>query len=346
MPTDRRRVTDMTLLRDPVRWGIIGVGDVVEHKSGPAFSQVPGSELVAVMRRTPGRAHDFAVRHGVRSWYDDGDALIADPDVDAVYVATPPDAHARWTIAAATAGKPVYVEKPMARTAAECQAMLTACEEHGTELFVAYYRRALPRFEAARDAIRSGRLGDVHAVVVSHRQPPAPSGRLGWRVVPEVSGGGLFVDLASHTLDWIDHAIGPIDDVVGTADGDGGPAETVVTAHFTAGDGVRGLGLWDFASGAAEEFVEVIGDRATLRMSVFDTAAPVTIRDRDRTEALEFATPAVIQQPMVTSVVRSLLTGSPAVSTGRSALRTARVIDTLLAGHRTRHEIVPDHSDY
>src|SRR5882757_10269989 len=103
-----------------IRWGIIGCGDVTEVKSGPALQRATGSALVAVMRRDRAKAEDYARRHGVARAYDDAAALIADPDVDAVYVATPPSSHAAYTLAAARAGKPVYVEKPMALSHAEC----------------------------------------------------------------------------------------------------------------------------------------------------------------------------------------------------------------------------------
>ena len=128
-----------------IRWGIVGVGDVTEVKSGPALQKANNSELVAVMRRTGHLAKDYAQRHGVPKWYDDAEALIDDPDVDAVYVATPPSSHKEYTIMAAEAGKPVYVEKPMALNYAECQQMLDACRSAGVPLFVAYYRRAQAR---------------------------------------------------------------------------------------------------------------------------------------------------------------------------------------------------------
>src|SRR5450432_1142641 len=117
-----------------VRWGMIGCGDVTEKKSGPAFAKVPGSSLVAVMRRNGPAAADYARRHGVPRWYDDAAKLIHDPEVDAVYIATPPDTHASYTEAVAQARKPVYVEKPMARTLAECEAMNAACEKAGVPL--------------------------------------------------------------------------------------------------------------------------------------------------------------------------------------------------------------------
>ena len=129
-----------------IRWGIIGCGDVTEVKSGPGLYKARGSSLVAVMRRHGDLAADYARRHGVPRWYDDAEALIHDPEVDAVYVATPPAYHCQYTLACARAGKPVYVEKPMGRTHDECRAMIRACQKAGVPLYVAYYRRALPRF--------------------------------------------------------------------------------------------------------------------------------------------------------------------------------------------------------
>ena len=103
-----------------IAWGIIGVGDVCEIKSGPAFNSIEGSKLVAVMRRNAALAQDYAQRHSVPKWYDDADALINDPEINAIYIATPPDTHQFYTLKAAKAHKIVYVEKPMARNYKEC----------------------------------------------------------------------------------------------------------------------------------------------------------------------------------------------------------------------------------
>jgi predicted dehydrogenase len=109
-------------------WGIIGAGNVCEVKSAPAMSLIEGSRLVAVMRRNGEKAKDYAKRHGVAKWYDDADLLINDSEVNAIYIATTPDSHKQYTIKAALAGKPVYVEKPMARTYSECLSMIEACQ--------------------------------------------------------------------------------------------------------------------------------------------------------------------------------------------------------------------------
>ena len=169
-------------------------------------------------------------------WYDDADDLINDPDVDAVYVATPPDSHRDYVIRVAQAGKPVYVEKPMARTALECADMMSACEQAGVGLFVAYYRRAMPRFATVKDLLDSGRIGQLRSVSIRSERPGQldEAGRAGWRVDPEISGGGHFVDLGSHVLDLLDWLLGPVTHVAGVATNRGGRyrAEDLVTGTF------------------------------------------------------------------------------------------------------------------
>lgn len=142
-----------------INWGIIGVGDVCEIKSGPAFNTINGSRLVAVMRRSASLAKDYAERHGVPKWYHDADILINDPEVNAIYIATPPHVHPYYTKIVAEAGKPVYVEKPMAKTYSECQDMIEVCKQKGVPLFVAYYRRALANFLAIKNWVQDGRIG-------------------------------------------------------------------------------------------------------------------------------------------------------------------------------------------
>ena len=202
-----------------IRWGIIGCGDVTEVKSGPALQRATGSALVAVMRRDRAKADDYARRHGVARVYDDAATLIADPEVDAVYVATPPSSHRDYALAAAKAGKPVYVEKPMALSHAECRAMIDGSARADVPLFVAYYRRALPRFLKVKQLIDDGTLGDVRLVSVSLYQRPIADhmnrAALPWRVMPAIAGGGLFVDLGCHMLDLLDFLLGPIARVAG-----------------------------------------------------------------------------------------------------------------------------------
>ncbi|MDT0165697.1 Gfo/Idh/MocA family oxidoreductase [Actinotalea sp. AC32] len=320
-----------------VRWGIIGVGQVTEVKSGPAFQQAQRSELVAVMRRDGAKAADWARRHGVARSYDDADALLADPEVDAVYVATPPDTHADYALRAAAAGKPVYVEKPMARTADECDAMIRACDDAGVPLFVAYYRRAMPRFRTVAALLADGAIGRPRAVSVRLQRPAGmwDAEHLPWRVDPAVSGGGLFVDLGSHTLDLLDQLLGPVTRVEGTSVNQGGRhrAEDLVTASLSFESGVHGVGLWSFDAHERLDEVELVGDGGTLRFSSFGEE-PLRLTTADGTRHIPAPYPATVQLPLVQTVVDALTGRGECPSTGRSARRTAAVVDALLADHR------------
>ena len=320
-----------------IRWGIIGCGDVTEVKSGPALQRADHSALVAGMRRDADRARDYARRHGVPRWYDDAGALVDDPEVDAVYVATPPSSHAEYALRAARAGKPVYVEKPMATSHAECVAMVDACRAAGVPLFVAYYRRALPRFVEIKRLIDAGTIGDVRLVSVTLYQPPAPAdldpAALPWRVDPAIAGGGRFVDLASHMLDFLDHALGPIRDVHGVASSQAGryPAEDIVTGTFTFASGVHGVGAWCFTAFDRCDRTEIVGTAGRISYSTFGTDL-VVVTTPAGTREIAIEHPPHIQQPLIQTVVDALNGVGECPSTGESAARTSWVMDRMLAG--------------
>src|SRR6185312_11952567 len=233
-----------------IRWGMIGCGDVAEVKSGPGFYKARDSTLAAVMRRDRARAADFARRHGVPRFHDDADAIIDADDIDAVYIATMTDSHHDYTLRCAAAGKAVYVEKPMALELAQAVEMVDACKARGVPLWVAYYRRALPRFVAVREMIADGAIGDVRMVSLRQLQAaPAPealeSHALAWRD-DGARGGGLFFEGVGHTLDILDFLLGPIADVQAFADNQARAytMEDVVVAGFRFASGVYGSGTW------------------------------------------------------------------------------------------------------
>jgi predicted dehydrogenase len=329
----------VTTTEPTIRWGILGCGAVTEVKSGPAFQRAVGSRLVAVMRRSGALARDYAERHGVPRWYDSAEALIGDSEVDAVYIATPPSSHRAYTLLCAEAGKPVYVEKPMALNFAECQEMLAACREAGVPLFVAYYRRALPRFLKIKELVDSGALGAVRYVRVDFCEPPRPNppGQpLPWRVQPAISGGGYFVDLASHMLDFLDYVLGPITRAQGFAANQSGqyPAEDIVTGSFVFASGAQGVGSWCFSGPASWDVTTLVGSQATLTYSTFD-ARPLRLTTGASTTEIEIADPPHIQQPLIQQVVDALARGSPCASTGESAARISWVMDQMRLGYST-----------
>ncbi len=320
-----------------VQWGMIGCGDVTEVKSGPAFSRVPDSRLLAVMCRTAGRAEDYATRHGIPKWHTEARKLIHDPEINAVYIATPPDSHAIYTVMAAQAGKAVYVEKPMARNSRECEEMISICKRNNVPLFVAYYRRRMPKFLKVQQLLQDGVIGEVRTVSVHLHWPPRPEdfnrSGLPWRVVPEIAGAGYFMDLASHQLDLLDYLIGPIAEALGQTANHAGwyPAEDAVVAHYRFENGVLGSGSWCFTVAGASKLdrTEIIGSRGTIVYSTFDDSPLQMINDKG---IQEFSTPRPthVQQPLIHSVVADLLGKEKCPSTGISAARTSTVMEMIL----------------
>lgn len=320
-----------------IHWGIIGVGDVCEVKSGPAFNKVDGSKLVAVMRRTAHLAEDYAKRHAVPKWYDNAEKLIKDPEVNAIYIATPPDTHLFYTKMAAKEGKPIYVEKPMARSHAECLKMVEVCENYKVPLFVAYYRRALPNFLKVKELVDSGAIGEIRMVEItllkSYKADIAGE-ETGWRTNPAISGGGYFHDLASHQLDFLDFLLGPIESAKGFAVNFGRhyPADDTVLATFRFQSGVLGTGSWCFVTDSAteKEVTTIYGSAGRIEFSFFGSSE-VRLFSKEK-EEFSFNMPKHIQQPFIDTVVKELL-GSPNAcsSTGISGARTSWVLDKITA---------------
>ncbi len=320
-----------------IRWGILGCGDVCEVKSGPAFQKAEGSALVAVMRRDRRLAEDFALRHGVPRAYGDARELIADPEVDAVYIAAPPGNHLELALQVAAAGKPAYVEKPMARSHSECLAMIEAFERAGQPLFVAYYRRALPRFMKAKQLLDDGALGRVQSVEVRYSSPgqlQLDPAQLPWRVQAEQAGGGLFLDLASHTLDVLDFWFGPLQAVTGQATQLAARAEVedAVTVRFETAAGAVGTGYWNFCAENRQDSIRVVGKRGELRLSTFGEA-PLELEIDGAAQHFELGNPRHIQQPFIQTMVDALHKRGTCSSTGVSAARTSWVLDRALASY-------------
>ncbi len=319
-----------------IRWGIIGCGNVTEKKSGPGFQKAIGSELVAVMRRSAELAEDYARRHQVPKWYGDAGQLINDTDVDAVYIATPPDTHKQYTLLAAAAGKPVYVEKPMARNYSECLGMIEACEKAGAPLFVAYYRRAMPRFVKIFDMIKKGTIGDVRFINVTLQQKPFErdlNGEQHWRIIPEIAGCGYFCDLASHLFDLLQYYFGDIRQADGFSANQLNlyQAEDVVSAAFAFKNGIQGCGIWNFTAYADLDRTEITGSKGKLTFSIFD-GSQVVLQTNRGSETFELPYPDHVQQPLIQTIVDELLGNGKCPSTGRTAAATNRVMDQILAG--------------
>lgn len=319
---------------EKVKWGIIGCGDVTEVKSGPAFSLVQNSELVAVMRRDANKAEDYAKRHKVPKWYSNADDLINDPEVNAIYIATPPNTHAQLTLKALKAEKPVYVEKPMALNYTEAMSMVKAAEDHKIPLLVAYYRRALPGFVKVKALLDSGAIGAVRLVNIKlYKFFSKQDNDASWRVDPNISGGGHFVDLASHQLDLLDYYFGAISQVKAFAKNQAGDyqAEDIVSAGFLLPNNIIANGTWCFTVSEDEEIdsFEIIGEKGKIEFSCFDFV-PIELTIFGGMQSFEYEKPKHVQQDLIQCVVAELLGGKKSPSNGNSGARTNWVLDEVL----------------
>ena len=297
-----------------INWGFIGCGEVTEKKSGPAFNEVEGSQVVAVMSRSENKARSYAERHHVRKWYTDASELIEDPDVNAVYIATPPSSHATFAIMAMRAGKPCYIEKPLAASYNDCIRINRISEQTGVPCFVAYYRRYLPYFQKVKEIIESGTIGNVVNVQVRFSVPPRDldfqSGKeMPWRLQPDIAGGGYFYDLAPHQIDLLQNLFGVITRAHGYPANRAHlyQAEDTLSACFFFESGIPGSGSWCFVGheSAKEDCIEIIGEKGTLSFSVY-TYNPIKLITTEGAVSITVPNPPYVQLPIIKSVIEDL----------------------------------------
>ena len=321
-----------------INWGFIGCGEVTEKKSGPAFNEVEGSQVVAVMSRSENKARSYAERHHVRKWYTDASELIEDPDVNAVYIATPPSSHATFAIMAMRAGKPCYIEKPLAASYNDCIRINRISEQTGVPCFVAYYRRYLPYFQKVKEIIESGTIGNVVNVQVRFSVPPRDldfqSGKeMPWRLQPDIAGGGYFYALAPHQIDLLQNLFGVITRAHGYPANRAHlyQAEDTLSACFFFESGIPGSGSWCFVGheSAKEDCIEVIGEKGSLSFSVF-TYQPIEVITSEGKNLITVPNPPYVQLPLIKSVIQHLQGIGKCDCTSVSATAVNWVLDRVL----------------
>ena len=318
-----------------INWGIIGCGDVTEVKSGPAFNKVKNSALVAVMRRDAEKAKDYARRHNVPKWYSDADKLINDPDVNAIYVATPPSSHEEYTLAAINAGKPVYVEKPMSVDAVSAMRMTNAAKEKNIKLVVAHYRRGHPLFNKVKQLITEKAIGNVRFVRSDIYKKSMTADEMAnpgkaWRVDKTVAGGGLFNDLSPHQLDLMYYFFGEINKASGFSVNQSGQyaAEDIVSGNILFQSGIIFSGIWCFsvATEVEKDSCEIIGDKGKMEFSFFEHK-PLVVAINGKTETLAFDPLPHVQQPMIENVVKYFLDEGPNPCSGEEGVIIMKLMD-------------------
>jgi len=317
-----------------IRWGIIGCGNVTEVKSGPAYQKTKGFELIAVMRRDPLKVKDFALRHNIPKYYTNADELINDTEVDAIYIATPPDTHEYYAKKVSESGKPCCIEKPLASSYKESLSILESFKKNKVPLFVAYYRRSLPRFKQVEKWIRNHRIGKIRHINL-HLNKPANeldlSQQYNWRTDERIATGGYFDDLASHAIDLVEYLLGNISLVYGISVNQQGlySSKDAVTACWLHKNGITGSGNWNFGCSETTDRVEIIGNQGKIEFSVFEER-PLKLITNEKQQEFIIDNPENIQLYHVRNIREHLLGNLKHPSTGDSAVHTAWVMDKIL----------------
>ncbi len=316
------------------KWGIIGCGKVTEIKSGPAYKTTDGFEITAVMRRNTEKAKDYARRHNIKKHYTNANALIQDPEINAIYIATPPDTHKYYALKVAEAGKICCIEKPMAPSYKDSLAIYNTFNKKGIPLFVAYYRRSLPRFIKIKAWLDAKYIGDIRHIQWDFSRYASDldkSGIYNWRTDSKIALGGYFDDLASHGLDLFTFLLGNISQAQGISLNQQHlySAKDAITACWLHNSNITGSAFWNFGCNSSLDRVTIYGHNGQINFSVFQEH-PIELQSNTKTEILNIENPKHIQTYHVKGIRDMLLNKSTHPSLGKSALHTSWVMDKIL----------------
>jgi len=318
---------------DIIKWGIIGCGDVAEVKSGPAFQKTAYSELVAVMRRNRAKAKDFAERHHVPFWYDSVKAVLNHPEINAVYIATPPSTHLEIAKQCLAANKFVYLEKPITIDTKEAKQLAEIVSENN-KIVVAHYRRKLPAFQKVKELLDANSIGKVLFADIQILQSTKASIIAktddNWRLKPETSGGGYFHDIAPHQIDLMYHYFGDIKNAQGYATSNkNNKVADIVNGIIEFENGVQFRGIWNFMVSEQEvkDECKIYGEKGTITFSFY--GEKVFLNTTDKEEVFSFENPAHVQQPLIEQTVQYFLGNTTNPCSIKDGVEVMKILDVF-----------------
>lgn len=317
-----------------IRWGILGCGDIVHKRVAQAMIDEPDSQLLAACRRDEAKLKEFCKIFHVPRGYTSDSELLADRDINAVYIATPVHLHLPHTLAAAKAGKHVLVEKPMAMTTAECDEMIAACDKHNVRLGVAYYRRFYPIVRRMKDLVLEGVIGTPLSIAAVTSTPldlqPGDDGY--WRVILKEGGGGALMDVGSHRLNLFLDFFGEVAEVKALCNTLAGDYEAEDTASLILRfeSGVHGTLQCFFRTGyTADEFV-ISGTKGRLIANPLN-GDKLIIETASKTRTESHPPPQNLHFPLIEDFVAAILEQHDPLVTGEEGRLTNDVMERAYA---------------
>lgn len=326
-----------------VCWGMIGCGDVTEKKSGPALYKCENSKLKIVYSRTYSKALDYAKRHNIEKTCRSIEEMLEDDEIQAVYIATPPSSHKDYAIKCIEHGKIPLIEKPMAQSYAECLEIYEASKMKNIPVYVNFYRRGMEKHRKIKEIIDNNELGKVLCVQIKQFKKAAEEEldreKLPWRLIPSLSGGGKFIDMAPHVLDIVNYLFGDIVEVHGVAENYGHlyDVEDTVTAIIKTNKNILINGIWCYVSDYEEEEICIIGDKGTLRTGVL-SYSPIIVKNHHGEEKYSYNEPEHVAMPYIQSIINEIIGLESSQANLDSAINTVRVIDEILKQYRKNYK--------
>lgn len=321
-----------------INWAIIGCGDVTEIKSGPGLYKSKNSNLLGVYNRTLSKAEDYARRHGINRIYKSVDELLSDDDIDVVYIATPPSTHYEYTIKTLNSNKIPYIEKPMVTNYLDAENIQKLATKKKITPYVAFYRRGLDKFIKIKEILDSGVIGDVKIVNVTQLMKvdelEKDEKTRPWRVIPEISGGGKFLDVGTHVLDCLIWFLGEIESISGLVENRGGYYNTddTVLTTFKFKNSIVGSGTWCFVADKDFLEVQIIGEKGNITydgLSIKNFYLTV----EGKTTEYKFSSPEHISMPYQQSITNELLGFNKSNASFTDSVNLVKMCEMLYRGN-------------
>lgn len=318
----------MTILN----WGLIGAGDIARKRIAPAFRDLPNCNFVAVSRAKAELAEEFAKEFGAKKWFQNWEDLLADNEIQAVYIATPVFLHAKQTIAAAKAGKHILCEKPMALNVAECDEMIAACKANNVKLGIAYYRRFYPLINRVKEIIASGEIGKVAFAQINAFEffNPSPEHSRYWLLEKEKSGGGPMMDFGCHRLEVLTNLFGEVRQLKSIVSNAifGRDVEDTASVLFQFESGTCANLNVTHAANEPQDTLDIFGTNGSIHIPILN-GAEMKIRLGNE-ERIEIHAPAInFHQPLIENFTEAVLQGKEPAITGKIGRQIAHLEELI-----------------
>lgn len=320
----------------PLGWGLIGCGDIAAKRVAAALRNAPHSELVSVSRARAELLPAFAAEHGARRFHTEWRELLRDPEVGAVYLATPVALHVEQAVAAAEAGKHVLCEKPMAIEVDACARMIAAARENRVRLGVAYYRHHYPVIARLRVILASGEIGQPVMAEAQAFEPfnPAPDHPRAWLLRKATSGGGPMADFGCHRIEVLLDLLGRVAHTRGFPSNvrfKDREVEDTCVARLGFESGASGLITVTHAAHERRDTLEIIGTLGSAYVPVLnDGRLRLTTAEGVREE--HHPPHENLHQPLVENFVDAVRAGRDPTVSGGIGLEVQRVLAAIYGG--------------